>query len=270
MIVRADQGNIEEIYDYIGQHREECLYLYVNLRRYGVDNPSMSVWLDKENNKILGVYLKYFECLHFFTKESEYQLHTLLSMITQQNPQVIFMPKHIGQRIEEDLSPLYVLKYMEIMSTNELRHIDNPDGVERAGRSDIARIVEFLMDDTEYTNVYQQESVYNQFLHRYDDGFTRFHYILRDGKIVACEGTNAELDDIAIIGGLLTSPGYRGQGLGSKVLQSIWDEILSEGKQGFSFVENPVSKRLHNRLGINTVGAIAKFYKCSQAEKQQE
>jgi len=260
MIESAVQDDMERVLRYIGCSYEECLYLYLNLRKYGMDSSDVSVWLDKGNDQILGVYLKYFDCLHFFTKDSKYQIQDILSQIELRHPKVIFMQKQIGEKISERLAPLYELHYMDVMSAGRVRSVDT-DGVKRTDRSDISSVVDFLMSDAAYTRVYDRKTVYDQFLQRYNDGYSRFHYISKNGKIVSCAGTNAELNDVAVIGGLLTSPPCRGQGLCSKVTSSIWSEVLSEGKRAFSLVDDPVSKHLHNRLGISAVGTVAKFCK---------
>jgi len=262
MIQKAEQKDNARILRYIGDSYEECPYLYMNLRKYGIDDPTVSVWLDedRESDKLLGVYLKYFDCLHFFTKDLKYQVHDILSQIELHHPKVIFMQMQIGEKIGERMTPFYELHHMDVMSASRVRSAGT-DGVKRADRSDIPPIVDFLMSDAAYANVYDRKTVYDQFLQRYDDGYSRFHYVSQNGKIVSCAGTNAELNDIAVIGGLLTSPPCRKQGLCSKVTSSIWKETLSEGKRVFSFVDNPVSKRLHDRLGICAVGTVAKFCK---------
>jgi len=257
MIQKARQKDIGRILRYIGSSYKECPYLYMNLRKCGVNNPNVLVHLDEEDAGIRGVYLKYFGCLHFFTKEQDYRWPCLLSMVKQYDPRMIYMPKWAGEKVNEQLASAYGMDRMEVVSATALKCIDT-GRVKRAMRSDIPQIADLLATDPAYKNPYDRKG---ELLQQYDNGYSRFYYIPQDGRIVSCSGTTAELDDMAIIGGLVTDPAYQGQGLGAMVTAKVWGEVLAEGKRGFSLIVNPVSKRLHERLGISPVGEVARFYK---------
>ena len=57
------------------------------------------------------------------------------------------------------------------------------------------------------------------------------NFVLREnGKIVSHMGTYADIDGIAVLGGLVTAPEVRGKGYGKRVLQSLTAQVLKEKK----------------------------------------
>lgn len=261
MIVDATGQDVRAILQYIGNQYEECLYLYINLKKYGINNANILVWVDKEDEILRGIYLQYFDCLHFYSKESAYPIERLGQFLEEVKPQTIFMPERYARNLQQALLEAhYAMERMDVISIDKLLPEGNVD-VYRATREEVPKIARFLMSDESYSKIYDEKTLCQQLLQRYDDGFSRYHYVLQDGEIAVCEATNAELDDMAILGSLLTAVPYRGRGLGSSVVRNIWNEVYLEGKLGFAFISNPDSKRIHDRMGFETIGAVAKFYK---------
>lgn len=64
----AWQGRILE---YIGDQYLQVPFFYMNLKQYGTTNENVIVWADMVDGQLLGAYLQYYDCLHFFTKKCQ-------------------------------------------------------------------------------------------------------------------------------------------------------------------------------------------------------
>ncbi|HBY93868.1 MAG TPA: hypothetical protein DEP84_07825, partial [Chloroflexi bacterium] len=56
-----------------------------------------------------------------------------------------------------------------------------------------------------------------------------------NGQIVAAAQTTAEAQTLAVIGGIVTDPAYRGQGYGKACTAALCAELLAEGKAPYLF-----------------------------------
>ena len=64
----------------------------------------------------MGGYLKYYDCLHFYTRgASNYPIEKLLETISQSNPRVIMLQENIGGKVEEQLFQRYKLERNNII-----------------------------------------------------------------------------------------------------------------------------------------------------------
>lgn len=60
MIVKCQKNDEQIIESYIGKEYYKCLYLYMNLQRYGIGSQVIDVYMDKRENEI-----KQFICFIF-------------------------------------------------------------------------------------------------------------------------------------------------------------------------------------------------------------
>ena len=59
MIVRCGRKDENRILNYIGTDYPFCLYLFLNLKKYGLDSARMEVYLPQEGEAITAVLLPY-------------------------------------------------------------------------------------------------------------------------------------------------------------------------------------------------------------------
>lgn len=118
MIRRAAETEFSEIADYIGSRYMEAPYLYLNLKKYGVSDPSVPVLVDRGKDGICGVYLMYYDCLHFLTWEKDYPEDVFLQMVQEQNPKVIMAPEQFGANVSESLKETFQLVRMRRAAIN--------------------------------------------------------------------------------------------------------------------------------------------------------
>lgn len=265
MIKRIEDYNeVKEIIDYIGEDLKKIPYLYVNVKKYGLGTDNILTWIDRnEHNDICGVYMRYYDCIHFFTKDtSTYSVHVLYDFINSQKHRVIMLQEEIGDRLDSYLDSYYSERnYVIDMDSVGLEDIQYKS--ELAKRTDICEIVDLLMADPEYYNVYDKKVLLDQMLDRYDSNFSRYFIIRMDNIIVATCSTYGEVDNLALMGGVIVHPKYRRMGLARDV-ENFGCHILEKNKisrVGFVNYHNTASLALHQKLGAYTIATLAKFIK---------
>lgn len=88
------------------------------------------------------------------------------------------------------------------------------------------------------------------------DGWRRlFVGVTPYGKIVSAAQTSAEAETLAVIGGVVTDPAYRGQGYGKACTAALCAELLAEGKIPYLFYRksNEPAARVYAAIGFELI-----------------
>ncbi|CAN5658611.1 hypothetical protein BH10CHL1_BH10CHL1_30870 [soil metagenome] len=83
---------------------------------------------------------------------------------------------------------------------------------------------------------------------------TRLWLAEKAGQIVATALTNAEIRQMAMIGGVFTAPVARGHGLSQAVCSALCTELFGEGKQPALYWANPAAGAVYRKLGFRPIG----------------
>lgn len=245
------RGKINQLLSYVYEDRRTVPYMYINLRTYKLDDPNIKIIYNSTNTG--GGYLKYYDCLHFYTKRPfDYTIDEILEVIEVENPRVIMLQAEIGRRLESSLVSNYILERNHIIDMDEVSKGVNHSFLSvQADKEDIPEIVDLLLTEEEYAIVYERDVLLKQLYDRYDSGISRFYVIKDTGKIIACCSSYGETDDMAIVGGVIVHRNYRRRGFASDVDTHIICDIQQKGKSCISFVnyENIPSLNFHKKLG---------------------
>ena len=61
MIVECNNEDITSVFDYIGEDYGKCLYIYIDLKKYGIDDENFNVWIQyNENEDICAIISEYY------------------------------------------------------------------------------------------------------------------------------------------------------------------------------------------------------------------
>lgn len=245
--------------DYIGQDYSECIYLYVNLKKYGIENPDMMLWLEEQRQVVCGICLRYFECFHLFSKENDIDISGMQEFLRRYKPKIFFCSSSIEVGFNEEWLKTYKKEKMDVF-----RAIPMPEDQSRqvyvAGIENLDEIAQFMMTDPTYSKIYDLDVLKAQLKQRMEDGFGRVFYTRENGEIVATAMTYAELNDMAIFSGLLTAKKYRRKRLCSAVLAKLTNQLIQEGKSVYCLVSVEASKKLMLKMGFSVVGHVAKYH----------
>lgn len=253
--------DIQQVNDYVGIDFIKVPYLYTNLYKYGVGNANVNVWFDQIDNQIKGVYLRYFTCLHFYTKDNDYPLRVFLEFVEQLNPEVIMVEDTFGKRIQPFLYSYFLTR--EYTVRFDLNIAEYSDFAKFACREDLEEIAELLMLEKIYQEIYTKETLYDQLTERFDAGYGKCCIIKKDKKIVANYSVNGENDKFVFLGSLIVHPNYRHMGFGGIVLKHLCKYASDKRLECLCFIaeDNVASLELHKKINALPIGMIYKFRK---------
>ena len=264
MIQRVSKSEeITEIVNYLGDNYKATPYVYTNVIKYGLGADKVFTWIDRsEDNNILGIYLLYYDCLHFYTNDIDtYPVQKLMEFIKTHAHKVIMLQGGIGDRIDAFLSEDYYSERNHVIDMDKVGLADQEYRSEIGTREDIEQIANLLMADAEYINVYDRQTLLEQMLDRYDNNFSRFFVVKMDDKVVASCHTYGEVPGFAMVGAVIVHPDYRRRGLASDV-ENFACHILEKdniSRVGFINYHNTASLALHEKLGAYSIATLAKF-----------
>ena len=255
----TDENETQEIIGYIGDNKAYCLYLYANMLKYGISNPNQKVWIDKSETGIQCIFLLYYDCLHVYTSNQDYDISLINDMIIKEKPQTLFIPSYLILSSLRFVSDNYYRDEVTVFRKSDCM-IDDKFDIRIASIKDIPAIVDLLLNDKEYNKIYTKEVLFRQLKERISSGYSRMYVLKDNNTIVATMSTNAELDNMAIIGGLVVDSSQRGNGYGTALMKYLQHELIEEGKEVFSVVTSEKSKSIITKLKSKIVAVVSKYY----------
>ena len=259
MIQCCTSSDIQRALDYIGQDFSECIYLYLNLKKYGIGNPNVTVWLVEQQQSILGICLRYHECLQLFSKEHNVDILDMQALLLEQKPKVFFCSANIEAHLQKEWLGNYKKETMDVFEAVPMPE-DESRLIYVAKEKDLEKVARFMMTDPTFSEIYNLNSLVAQLRQRMKDRFGRIFYTCEEGEIAATAMTYAELENMAIFSGLLTAKKYRKMGLCSAVLAKLTNQLIQEGKKVFCLVTVEASRKLMLKMGFAVVGHVSKYH----------
>lgn len=55
----TEQRELEEVLNCLKQDIPNCLYIYIDLKKYGLENPHITLWISRKDGKLNLVVMKY-------------------------------------------------------------------------------------------------------------------------------------------------------------------------------------------------------------------
>ena len=253
-------STLELIKSYIGKDCISQPYLYANLYQYGICDDDVHCWALTDSNKMKGVFLQYYDCLHFYSRDIENYVDEVAAFIRKMNTKIIMIPESVGRIIE--MQPQYKLEQNHVVTfSNSITINSNGPQLALATVEDIQEIVEMTIQDPIFHDVYTREVLEKQLRKRIEHALGRVFCIRLNGQIVAKEETYAENSDMAIVSGLLVHPKYRGNGFAPFLISHIAQLLKNEGKMPISFIRNDniPSIRAHEKIGCSFGNVLYKY-----------
>lgn len=260
--------NIGNIIEYVRQEKRAVPYLWLNLDAFPKSGENVRLWCDINQDRICGVYMMYFNCMHFYSMDSEnYPADITKSFIDEFHPQVIMFQDKSGKKILPLIDEAYNLDVHCIFDMDKAPHENKGFSCRStiASRDDIDEIADLMLTEKLYSEVYdKKDTLLKQMRERFDNGIGRSYiYCAEGGKIIGACSTSAESKDIAVLGGLIVHKDYRKNGLmiSADLMLSLCNVLSGEGKSIIASVNyrNIHSLVLHERLGAVKTGDYYKF-----------
>lgn len=252
-----NEYQIKNILNVVKKNIEYNLYLYLDIITYDIADKNIIVWF---NDFYSIIVLKYYNSFQlFFTDNFNFEYSEVIKLIKIYKPSMISGEKSQIENLASHLSEFYHIEsgYVLIQDNIKLEKQD-PTPV-CASESDLNEIVELIFLDESISSHYDKRMLINQFSTRLKEGFGR-NYIIKDKKkIIAHYATYAEIKDMAILGGMIVHPNYRGFGM-AKILHSYLSNILlDEGKKPYLFCLNENALNMYLHIGAHVISKYGKL-----------
>ena len=298
MYTKVTQKELAEVLDYYRQDRKNCLYSYIDLKKYGLGNPHLSVYIDRglvteqgyadtlqaetmhdilkeadtsqagtadsalTAGALRCVLLQYYTGINFFSYKNNLDVPATVAFLQEKQPSMINGPLETLEKLYPyfretyDFEAGYVTELLEKPKDESMSETDESDAetqaefpVEKAGEAELPEIAALICTDEGVGGTYTPEGLAAQLLERQRDGFGRNYFIRQNGRIVCHAGTYAEVDDLAVVSGVITAEDSRGQNLADRVVSKLNKELLAEGKHPCLFYYTKSAARLYAKTG---------------------
>ena len=86
-MIQAKKHDLADILYFLKENLADCIYMYIDIKKYSLFNDNMKVWINRENNtgKIKTVLMKYYDSMQIATTEEQEQTKWLADFL-QSNP----------------------------------------------------------------------------------------------------------------------------------------------------------------------------------------
>lgn len=260
MRTRMAREQMRTAFDYIGNAYDQCMYLYANLWRYGVEEPLINTYLYAPRDTPRALWMTYYgKTLHIYTRQEDTPMDAILQAFEEHTPHTAYLPVWVFEKLPGGLTDAFIIETMNLYRLEAPLPARDLSAVRHCARGDYQRIVPFLMTDPAYWEVYTHDALLSQLLARHDAGFGRMLYLQEEGRVAACYGTNAQTDRYDMMAGLLSDPACRGRGFGSTMIIANAKETVDAGRDCCCYISDETSQRIHERLGFRCCAQTMKL-----------
>lgn len=256
-MILATQQDLNDIMAYFRRDIPNCIYMYIDIGKYGLDHPHMRVWLDRDENGLTLVVMRYYNSIQLYSLSENWDVESVAALINETQVSVVNGRVAMLERVLP-LCPGYALKQGEVYQFTDHIHKASDVVVEHASSADYDEIARLVCADKTFAH-YTPASLAAQLREREESGMGRSVVIRRDGKIIAHIAVFADFGGIAVPSALIVHPDYRDYPYGSIIESALLMELLGEGKQVYTFVTENGRKALLRALGCPRVADYGKM-----------
>ena len=259
MITQAKKKDTDRILDYVRPNVSDCMYLYIDIKKYGLDSEHIKVWIDEDDQGISLVLMKYHTGMVLYTDRKDWDLVGVKKIIKQEKPNSITARKDLIIALHDVLKDMYDDDYGYVFILTKYPPVQSDLPIEVAKEDDFMEIAHLVTADEGVGSHYEITDYAKQLRERMEDGFGRSYIIRKNGKIIGHIASYAECDGIAPISGLIVDPDYRNSFYGAALENKIMDDLRKEGFTVFSTVTTKLRKKLLEVSGNECKGEYGKL-----------
>ena len=255
----ATQQDIPAILIYLKRHVQSCLYMYIDIGKYGLDNPNLRVWLDEDNRGIKLVVMKYHSSISVYTDDKEWDADAVAQLIQAEQVGSVTAEKSIIERLHPLCGAQYAVTYGAVFRFKQIRSFELEERIEPASEADTPEIARLITQDEEIGSYYEVDDLAEQLAERMRTKMGRSFVIRDNGEIIAHIASYAEYDGLATTGGLIVKPECRNGLYGGALESHLLNTLLKENFRVYTFVTERLRKRLLSAWGNECVGEYGKM-----------
>ncbi|MGL5152748.1 MAG: GNAT family N-acetyltransferase [Clostridium sp.] len=255
MVRRLCEEDREETIRFLVDEASINLFIIGDIENYGFNSEFIEVWGSfNSNNKIDGILLRYYECYICYYIDGFKNKKKFKDIIRKNEINTTLIGK--GNIIDElkDVYKNYEEKktiYCELKSRDKL--FEYGDEVKCAIPEDSEKILSFLNNIEEFSDGTKDSA--NMIKEKIKNKTSRCYYILdENSNIISMAQTEAENSSSAMVMNVATRRDKRGQGLVTKCLSKLCNDVILDSKSLCLFYLNPQAGSIYHRIGFKVIG----------------
>ena len=260
-MIKLTQERVKDVLAYMEDDLPNCLYLYGDIVRYGINDPNMTVWFSEKDGKINAVVMKYFSGSHVYSKQLDYDLDEVVEKLREIDPDRISSQRLVIEALAPLLRDKYDVEYGTVFKEVCYRRMRSSVAIERATPEDAGAIAELLMTAEDFAKTYEQRTLAEELANRMRNGIGR-SYIIRDGeRIVAHSCVSLETDQYMIESMTVVHDDYRPKMYGLLLDSYMINDITEEGKALYGMVVEGPRLEGFIKMGHQPVARYGKLFR---------
>lgn len=228
------------ILNYLKKNIENCLYIYADVFKYGVNNRNITVWYDTDNIGIRMIVMKYHNNFQVYSDRGFDDIRGLIKLVDSQKPMgvsgrkeiILELHKFVKESYKADYGVIFRGKPIDLDKVKNGLKDCNVD-IELAKEEDTDNIAQLLCMDEELGAVYTEKSMSEELKERIHTQMGRSYIIRNNNEIVAHNATYAECDKFVICSGLMVHPDFRNTEYAYWLDLKACIEFYEEGKDRY-------------------------------------
>ena len=258
MYVKAKEQDVEKLLTYFEQDLKNCLYSYIDLKKFGIENPNLTVYFD-ESDGICCTALKYYEGLQLFDADGKIDAEKTAKLIKVLNSHIVSSTVDVIEKLYPLLKDTYEMEQGYVTERLSMPECEISEEVRPAEIGEYDEIAKLICSDEGVGGHYEPDELKNQLLTRLGEGMGRNYILKRDGEIIHHAATYAELDNLAVISGVITREDWRGKGVGTLAVRKLCHDLLQEGKKPCLFYYSKQAEGFYKKIGFEEGTGWAKL-----------
>ena len=254
----AESYDVEKLLVYFEQNLKNCLYSYIDLKKFGIKNPNLTVYFD-ESEGIRCSALKYYEGLQLFDAYGKIDVEKTADLIKKLNSHIVSSTVDVIEKLYPLLNDIYEMEQGYVTEMLSMPECEISEEVRPAKIEEYGEIARLICSDEGVGGHYMPEELKEQLLVRLEEGMGRNYILKRDGEIVHHAATYAELDNLAVISGVITREDWRGKGVGTLAVRKLCYDLLKEGKKPCLFYYTKQAEGFYKKIGFEEGTGWAKL-----------
>ena len=254
----ATERDVPKLLAYLEQDLKNCLYSYIDLKKFGIGNPNLTVYFEEEDG-IRCSALKYYEGLQLFDADGRMDAEQTAKLIRTLNSHIVSSTIDVIEKLYPLLKDSYEMEQGYVTEMLSMPECEILEEVRPAELSEYDEIAKLICSDEGVGGHYEPEELKNQLLTRLGEGMGRNYILKRDGEIIHHAATYAELDNLAVISGVITREDWRGKGVGTLAVRKLCHDLLQEGKKPCLFYYTKQAEGFYKKIGFEEGTGWAKL-----------
>ncbi len=232
MIRECKKNEEADLFEVVFNDKFQNVYLYIDLQTYGFKNKNATTYvLFDSQNKPKTIIYKYYSSFQLFEISDLCfeEVKQLSEFIIKSDVDMISGNRILISSVLQMLKDEY-LKYDGYIMTFDEMTKQKSSLSELAKPDDCKEIAELICSDQNIGGHYTIESLCEQLTDRMINWNCKNLVIKENGKIVSHMATYADMNNISVLGGLITSEEHRGKSYGRAVLLDLAISVIEEEK----------------------------------------